>query len=137
MQAVGGTKGVLVEPFAAIESSVAATLADFGTAEQKKKWLPYLPEKFPIAMSQPPTVNFRSGYHPGSDTPMQFLNESANCRMFYTPAMLTNVTSGLGDGRAARVGHWGRLVAGLCAGELFGWGTDWGDEVGGEEGLES
>ncbi|OBT43735.1 hypothetical protein VE00_05604 [Pseudogymnoascus sp. WSF 3629] len=93
MQAVGGTKGVLVEPWAAIEASVAATLADFGTAEQKKKWVPYLPEQFPIAMSNPPTVNFRSGYHPGSDTPMQFLNESANCRMFYTPAMLANVTN--------------------------------------------
>ncbi|KFY54669.1 hypothetical protein V497_07533 [Pseudogymnoascus sp. VKM F-4516 (FW-969)] len=93
MQAVGGTKGVLVEPWEAIEASVTATLADFGTAAQKKKWAGYLPEAWPIAMSNPPTVNFRSGYHPGSDTPMQFLNESANCRMFYTPAMLTNVTN--------------------------------------------
>lgn len=92
MQAVGGTKGVLVEPWAAIEAYVAATLADFGTAAQKKKWAGYLPEQFPIALANPPTVNFRSGYHPGSDTPMQFLNESANCRMFYTPAMLSNVT---------------------------------------------
>ena len=93
MQGVGGTKGVLVEPFAAIEASVAATLADFGTAAQKKKWADYLPQQFPIVMANPPTVNFRSGYHPGSDTPMQFLNESANCRLFYTPAMLTNVTN--------------------------------------------
>ncbi|KAL5348963.1 hypothetical protein ACLOAV_006388 [Pseudogymnoascus australis] len=92
MQAVGGTRGVLVEPWEAIEASVAATLADFGTAAQKKKWASYLPKQFPIAMANPPSVNFRSGYHPGSDTPMQFLNESANCRMFYTPAMLTNVT---------------------------------------------
>ncbi|KFY39271.1 hypothetical protein V494_04057 [Pseudogymnoascus sp. VKM F-4513 (FW-928)] len=92
MQGVGGTKGVLVEPWEAIEASIASTLADFGTAAQKKKWAGYLPEAFPIAMSSAPTVNFRSGYHPGSDTPMQFLNESANCRLFYTPAMLTNVT---------------------------------------------
>jgi hypothetical protein len=92
MQGVGGTKGVLVEPWSAIEASIASTLADFGTAAQKKKWATYLPGEWPIAMTNAPTVNFRSGYHPGSDTPMQFLNESANCRLFYTPAMLTNVT---------------------------------------------
>ena len=92
MQGVGGTKGVLVEPWAAIEASIASTLVDFGTAAQKKKWATYLPGAWPIAMTNAPTVNFRSGYHPGSDTPMQFLNESANCRLFYTPAMLTNVT---------------------------------------------
>ncbi|KFY27445.1 hypothetical protein V493_03479, partial [Pseudogymnoascus sp. VKM F-4281 (FW-2241)] len=93
MQAVGGTKGVLVEPWAAIEISVASTLANFGTSAQKKKWAGILPDAFPIALANPPSVNFRSGYHPGSDTPMQFLNESANCRMFYTPAMLANVTN--------------------------------------------
>jgi hypothetical protein len=93
MQAVGGTKGVLMEPWSAIGSSVGAVLNDFGTDAQKQKWASILPGEFPIAFTNAPTLNFRNGYHPGSDTPMQLLNESANCRLFYTPAMLNNVTN--------------------------------------------
>ena len=93
MQSVGGTKGVLMEPWSAIAASIGGVLNNFGTEEQKEEWAQILPSNWPIQFTNPPSINFRSGYHPGSDTPMQFLNESANCRLFYTPDMLRNVTN--------------------------------------------
>lgn len=95
MQTVGGTKGAILTGWEEIASQVQTVLNFFGTASDRAKWAKKLPLAWPINMSgfSAPIANGRSAYHRGSDTPLQFLNETANCRLFYTPAMLQNVTN--------------------------------------------
>ncbi len=94
MQSVGGTKGSMLLEWLTWHSWAKTVLAYFGTAKEKREWAKVLPTDWAINMNDnPPTINARNAYHPGSGTPLQFLNETADCRLWYTPAMLENVTS--------------------------------------------
>lgn len=93
MQSVGGTKGALLLSWSTLGIYIDTVLTYFGkSSAERTQWAKTLPQAWQISFSNEPSVNFRSGYHPGSDTPMQFLNETAHCRLFYTPEMLANVT---------------------------------------------
>ena len=95
MQSVGGTKGAILFSWDVVYPWIESITQFFGTESQRKVWRGILPGKWDIEMgaSHAPMVNGRNAYQPGSATPLQFLNETAECRLFYTPAMLTNITA--------------------------------------------
>ena len=99
MQPVGGTKGALLLPFTTLSRYINTVLGEFGTAADRAKWAAVLPtSKFAIKTSTPPSTNFRDALQPikpgqYSDLPTQFVNETADCRLFYTPQMVGNVTA--------------------------------------------
>lgn len=94
MQSVGGTKGAILLSWEFVYPWIESITQFFGTEAQRAQWAKVFPGRWAIDMSgHPPVANGRNAYHPGSATPIQFLNESAECRLFYTPAMLTNVTA--------------------------------------------
>lgn len=93
MQSVGGTKGAILLTWTLVYPWIETVTTYFGTESQRKAWKKILPSEWAINMSaNPPNANGRNAYQPGSATPLQFLNETADCRLFYTPKMLTNIT---------------------------------------------
>lgn len=94
MQSVGGTKGAILFNWDQVWPWIESITQYFGTEAQRKQWRKVFPEKWAIDMSAVPVLaNGRNAYQPGSATPLQFLNETAECRLFYTPKMLTNITA--------------------------------------------
>jgi hypothetical protein len=93
MQSVGGTKGALLLPEAAL-AAYTETVLNPGNRFASSADLEYFAQLLPsasgsaIALASPLRANFRNAYHPGDSTPMQFLNETANCRLFFTPEMV-------------------------------------------------
>lgn len=93
MQSVGGTKGAILLTWNLVWPWIETVTTYFGTEAQRKAWKKVLPSEWAINMSaNPPNANGRNAYQPGSATPLQFLNETSDCRLFYTPGMLTNIT---------------------------------------------
>lgn len=99
MQAVGGTKGCLLLTFSLMSRYISTVLNTFGTLADRQKWAAILPNPgFAMKTSSTPSTNFRDGVQPissggYSDLPVQFLNETANCRIFFTAPMVANVTT--------------------------------------------
>jgi hypothetical protein len=98
MQPVGGTKGCLLLTFSLMSKYISTVLGTFGTAADRQKWAAILPfPTFAMKTSSSPSTNFRDGLQPAGsgygDLPVQFLNETANCRLFFTAPMIANVTT--------------------------------------------
>ncbi|KAF2455616.1 hypothetical protein BDY21DRAFT_68796 [Lineolata rhizophorae] len=114
MQPVGGTKGTLVLPADFLVSLSGLFLSDVArTRQQFNEWASFLPFPFSIATADA-TVNFQDSIRPGSDTPTQFTNETANCRVFYTPEMMTDVTNLWGAVAGIAWGDGGQMDEGRC-----------------------
>jgi Peptidase family S41 len=97
IQAVGGTKGTNVWPWSHLLWFVLS-MHEKADAALKASWVgtemdafnTFLPFK---RASQVPHVNMRDGVRPGGDpTPLQFIVEPADCRLYYTPAMVVDIT---------------------------------------------
>lgn len=98
IQAVGGTKGTNNWSFSNVLWFVLA-MHDRADAKVKASWIgtamdtytSYLPFKRSIAG---PQLNMRDGVRQGGDsTPLQFIVEPADCRLFYTPEMVVDATA--------------------------------------------
>jgi hypothetical protein len=98
MQAVGGTKGTNNWPWSWILEEISTTFT-FATESVRESWREtdigtfntFLP--FHRTVGEP-NVNMRDGLRKGDDsgTPLQFIVEPADCRMFYTPDMTVDIT---------------------------------------------
>ena len=98
MQAVGGVKGTNDYPWDYIYQLVNDTFY-FGTADQKVAWQGTELGEYstlPLERAIPNyAVNSRDGIRQGdaSETPLQFIYEPADCRIWYTPEMTVDVTA--------------------------------------------
>lgn len=92
MQPVGGTKGSSVLDSEYLTTFAGYLLSQFAAdASEARAWAAVLPEPFPIR-AYDASVNFLDNIRQGDQgvTPTQFTNETANCRLWYTPAMATD-----------------------------------------------
>lgn len=93
MQPVGGTKGTNV-----LTSEYLNTFSEYlltqlaSSASERQAWASILPEPFPI-QAYDASVNFLDNVREGDEdmTPSQFTNETANCRLWYTRKMATDI----------------------------------------------
>ncbi|KAI9819463.1 MAG: hypothetical protein M1827_006911 [Pycnora praestabilis] len=94
MQGVGGTKGAQEYTFQNIYDTASATYS-LGTEAQQEEWnsTDLALDPTPLGRSSQSSVNLRDNIREGdtSQTPLQFVYEAADCRIFYTPSMITNV----------------------------------------------
>jgi hypothetical protein len=107
MVAVGGTKGTLVTPAEFLQQLSGYVVSQFGDSRsQQREWATFVPNTFQIGYADA-SVNFQDNIRAGKESagvPTQFLNDTASCRLFYTPEMYLNVTA-LWDATAAAA--WG------------------------------
>ncbi|KAK5714801.1 hypothetical protein LTR17_017048 [Elasticomyces elasticus] len=98
MQWVGGTKGANDQEMSNL-AIAAFTAAEGATAEQLSLFEPYadIEESVKHTLSRLPStssgrVNFENNIREGDDsvTPLQFVYEAADCRFFYTSAMIVD-----------------------------------------------
>ncbi|OTB04220.1 hypothetical protein M426DRAFT_11842 [Hypoxylon sp. CI-4A] len=101
MQSIGGTEGSQVIAFNEIAGVSAQALgiakeqdADAAAAAASTEELSVLAEGYAVARAASPdygSVNFKSAFAPSdASTPLQFAYEPANCRFFYTAAMISS-----------------------------------------------
>jgi Peptidase family S41 len=97
IQAVGGTKGTNNWGWSDVIWFVLS-MYDKASQDVKEKWSSselasfntFLPFK---RMITAPQLNMRDGVRPGGETtPLQFIVEPADCRLYYTPEMVVDVT---------------------------------------------
>jgi hypothetical protein len=97
MQAVGGTKGVGTWNWSRVLWFVLS-MHEKADAARKASWAGTEMDTFNTLLpfyraSEHPHVNMRDGVRRGNDsTPLQFIVEPADCRLYYTPAMVVDVT---------------------------------------------
>jgi hypothetical protein len=116
MQAVGGVKGTQVLEFDFLRNITAYLTANYGTQAASGDWAEFLPAALPLRLSpQGNSVNFRDSVHQGQQLPGQFLQQDANCRLFYTAVMLGDVSQ---MWKAAAEAAWGG--APICIGNAAG-----------------
>ncbi|KAL9121300.1 MAG: hypothetical protein Q9187_002143 [Circinaria calcarea] len=123
MQAVGGTKGTQVVSFASIFQfiGIAAGLDLSSSIQQVRE---YISEKlgatdlakistYPILRSTSAVLNFKSNIRMNDTTltPLQFVYEAADCRLWYTPRMINDISE---IWRAAAQAAWNS--SSLCIG---------------------
>jgi hypothetical protein len=118
MQGVGGTKGANNYAYGDI-LSVVQTAYQSGTAEQQANWTILTTyTDLPIQRSTDTSLNVRDDILPqdrNDGTPAQFVIEEADCRLYYTAEMITDMNS---VWSAAADAAWG---GGKCvAGRGFG-----------------
>ena len=102
MQAVGNTKGAEVRPFNRLRFYFDDAISELGTTEQSQALLAKYPN-FNASVEQVllraslssgnPQLNLRNNIRVGDDderTPMQFIYEAADCRLFYTAEQIFN-----------------------------------------------
>ena len=106
MQSVSGTRGASVLPWSYISATATQLLGPFANfnSSQSHKVLHALGITQNDLNALPPSINtikysLRSGrfnmldtIRYGSETPLQFAYEAADCRLFFTPAMITDIT---------------------------------------------
>ncbi|KAI9748723.1 MAG: hypothetical protein M4579_007141 [Chaenotheca gracillima] len=99
MQGVGAVKGNLVEPFANLNSD-ASLVASLLPEEEQEKYNSTLPiGEFPINVNSRAgasnNVNFADNIRKGdeSQTPLQFIYQAADCRLFFTADNLFDITT--------------------------------------------
>ncbi|MCJ1396944.1 hypothetical protein MMC11_000136 [Xylographa trunciseda] len=109
MQAVGGTKGAQVQEFATILGQLAivsnVSLSTI-TAQEEIQFQQYIDTTFAdtdlanislytLSRSMQGRVNLKSNIRAGdaSLTPLQFVYEAADCRLWYTPAMINDISA--------------------------------------------
>ena len=117
MVAVGGTKGTLVTPAEFLQSLSGYVISQFGgSRSQQREWASFVPNTFKIGYADA-SVNFQDNIRAGKEgagVPTQFLNDTASCRLFYTPEMYLNVTALWDATAAAAWGNNGALDEGRC-----------------------
>ncbi|KAF1951679.1 hypothetical protein CC80DRAFT_480477 [Byssothecium circinans] len=101
-QAVGGVKGTNNYPHSHIQETVKIALNELttSTTDAEALYKTQLGEYADnthfhrAAAGTKPNVNFRDGIREGdkSETPLQFIYEPSDCRIFYTKAMTVDVT---------------------------------------------
>jgi hypothetical protein len=93
MQPVGGTKGsrLLTADNLNTFSEYLISSSEFGSSD-RREWTSILPGPFPIIAGDA-TINFLDNIRDGDDgmTPTHFTNETANCRLWYTPEMVSDI----------------------------------------------
>lgn len=114
IQAIGGTKGTNNYPFAYI-LALAEIALETATPEERAKWTSVTAlNRLPLDRSTDNSVNVRDNILKDNlkdGTPAQFLYEAADCRLFYEPEMLKDVTAIWKKAAAVAWGR-GRCVAG-------------------------
>ena len=93
MQPVGGTKGSLMLDADYLNTYAEYLITEFAsTTAERRAWTSVLPEPFPIRAFDA-SINFLDSIRSGDETatPTQFTNETANCRLWYTPEMAMDV----------------------------------------------
>jgi hypothetical protein len=97
MQSIGGTKGSEVLELETISAYSELAQGLVGNASLTAAELDLWNETAPIPLANFPlvlgsgSVNFRNAFGPSNDVvPAQFIYEAADCRLFYTPASVTN-----------------------------------------------
>ena len=118
MQGVGGTKGANNYAYGDI-LSVVTTAYQSGTPEQQANWT-ILAEytNLPIQRSTDTSLNVRDDILPqdrNDGVPAQFVIEEADCRLYYTAEMITDMNAVWG---AAADAAWGGMQC--VAGKGFG-----------------
>src|SRR6187402_1149302 len=95
IQGVGGTRGANNYAFNYIRLLSTVAL-DAATAEERVNWTETLAySDLPINRSTDASINVRDNIlraHMTDGTPAQFLYEAADCRLFYEPSMISDVT---------------------------------------------
>ncbi|KAF2496952.1 peptidase S41 family protein-like protein [Lophium mytilinum] len=120
MQAVGGTKGSLVLQSTYLASLSNIVLQEFATSQSEADhWSGFLLGDFAINANAA-SVNFQDNIRKGDEkagVPTQFVNDTADCRLWMTPQMYLNV-SAVWDEVAAVAwgGKGGVLDEGKCVG---------------------
>ncbi|KAF2646765.1 peptidase S41 family protein-like protein [Massarina eburnea CBS 473.64] len=96
MQAVGGTKGSLVLQDSYLTAVSSYIISNYATSNtEASQWKAFLPQEFAIANTDA-SVNFQDTIRKGVEkdgVPIQFLNDTASCRIYYEPNMYLNVTA--------------------------------------------
>jgi hypothetical protein len=99
IQAVGGVKGTNNFPWDYIQSLVETSF-NFSTPEQKESYkgtelADYNNYLWSLRAVGGPNINARDGIRKGdkTNTPLHFVYEEADCRLFYEPSMTVDVTS--------------------------------------------
>jgi Peptidase family S41 len=91
-QAVGGTKGANDFPFDYLLYEAQAAEAAITDPIANASAYADLPGPLPLYVPQG-AVNFRDQIRNHSDFPLHFLYEAADCRLFFTPASIKNVSA--------------------------------------------
>ncbi|KUJ18450.1 uncharacterized protein LY89DRAFT_615243 [Mollisia scopiformis] len=106
IQAIGGVKGTNNYGYSYI-SSLASAALELNPTTIQSAFLRPLTNMLPYERSTDTSINVRDNILPGNlgdGTPAQFIYEPADCRLFYTPAMMANVTA---IWEAAALAAWG------------------------------
>ncbi|CZR64528.1 uncharacterized protein PAC_14426 [Phialocephala subalpina] len=107
IQAVGGVKGTNNYGYSYITALASAALELNVSAAEQTALLTPLTNMLPYERSTDTSLNVRDNILPSNledGTPSQFIYEPADCRLFYTPAMMANVTA---IWEAAALATWG------------------------------
>ncbi|KAH7131043.1 peptidase S41 family protein [Dactylonectria macrodidyma] len=93
MQAMGGTKGGAVYAFTDVQGAINVALNKTDGLVPHALELPSVNES-PLVLGYT-ALNMQNQYLPDwkSGTPLQFVYEAANCKLFYTPETALNVTN--------------------------------------------
>ena len=119
MQGIGRTKGAEYSSWSVIHGYAVAVFG-FANVEQRKALANtplgalYNATQFAVrTLSANTGVNARNNYRQGdtTQTPLQFVYEAADCRLWYTPAMIFNVTA---TWAAVARAQWGVNGTSMC-----------------------
>jgi len=117
MQPVGGTKGSLVLQSQYLIGISAYVVEEFASTRQEvRQWQSFLPTDFGINANDA-SVNFQDNIRDGAEqagVPTQFVNDTADCRIFYTPSMYLNVSEIWSAVADVAWGDGGKLDEGRC-----------------------
>lgn len=117
MVPVGGTKGTLLMPSQFMQLLAQYAVAEFADSRQEQRdWARFVPNPFAINYADA-GVNFQDNIRVGKESagvPTQFLNDTANCRIYYEPDMYLNVTSLWAKTAEVAWGNDGALDEGAC-----------------------
>jgi hypothetical protein len=120
-QAMGGTRGaeVISHRYLSYLSRYLQIVAT--TITEADEWAQKLPQSFPMQYLQA-SVNFQDQVRKGENdpegdgdgVPLQFKNDTSNCRLWYTPSMYRNVTEVWDTVIGASWGNNGKMDQGKC-----------------------
>lgn len=116
MQAVGGTKGSMVLQAQYLAAISQYMLQEFASSSEAREWSQFLLQNFSIGVSDA-TVNFQDNIRKGLEgdgIPTQFLNDTASCRVWYSPNDYLNVSAVWTKAAEVAFGKNGGLDEGRC-----------------------
>jgi hypothetical protein len=97
IQGIGGTKGANNYPFGYIRQITALAVSSTASEFQSANWTATTGySDLPLNRSTDTSLNVRDNIlrdHLEDGIPAQFVYEAADCRLYYEPSMITNVTA--------------------------------------------